>query len=109
MCNVLYDTMGARPDVDVTDPAQITEIYGLLAQVTVDGETDMSITDSYHHVIFHLQDGQTVGFSFEGEDILSKYRGTYPDNYQVSGAYPLWSAVRAIQDDYIAKTGASGA
>ncbi|MBQ6395467.1 MAG: hypothetical protein IJH87_03900, partial [Atopobiaceae bacterium] len=65
-CNVLFDQGGGLPDVTITDPETITEIYELLSGVSVGLESPMSITDSYHHVIFTLQDGTTVGWGFEG-------------------------------------------
>ena len=99
-CNVLYDTMGARPDVDVTDPAVITDIYNALSRVTVVAPSDMSVTDSYHHVSFKLQDGTSVGFSFEGDGLLSGGR----KNYQVSGTGELWKLVRSIQDESMSKS-----
>lgn len=96
-CVVLYDQMGTRPAVTVEDVETISKVYNLLADVTVGAKSPMSITDSYHQVAFKLQDGTTVRFSFEGEDLLSCDR----DNYEVSGAGPLWAFVRAIQDDYL--------
>ena len=96
-CDVLYDAMGTRPAVTVDDPELIARIYELLSQVTVDGPSNTSITDSYHHVTFTLQDGATIGYSFEGEELLSLDR----ENFAVSGAGPLWSLVRQLQDEVI--------
>lgn len=96
-CNVLYDQMGARPSVMITDPATITEIYELMKDVVVIGKTNMSITDSYHHIFFTLQDGSTVGYSFEGEGILCVGR----DNYAVIGTELLWQRVRMLQDEFM--------
>ena len=68
--NVLYDQSGSRPDVDVTDEETIRQIYAGLCRIEAVGETDMSVTDCYHHVIFTLQDGTQVQFAFESEEIL---------------------------------------
>ena len=99
-CNVLYDQMGARPDITVTDPATITRIYELVKSINVMGESGMGITDSYHHVIFELQDGTKVGFSFEGEGNLAKGG----KNYYVMGDAALWSYVRRLQDGELTDT-----
>jgi hypothetical protein len=69
-CNVLYDTMGARPSVEVTDEETIKQIFELLCEIEVVGPSEWSITDCYHHVFFELQDGTIVGFRFEGEELL---------------------------------------
>jgi hypothetical protein len=89
--------MGERPTVTITDAATITEIYDLITNAVVIGKTDMSITDSYHHVFFTLVDGSTVGYSFEGEGILCVGR----DNYAVIGTELLWQKVRALQDEFV--------
>ena len=44
-CSVLYDQMGARPSVTVTDARTMREVYKKLARMHVEGETNMSITD----------------------------------------------------------------
>ena len=96
-CNVLYDQMGALPEVTVTDPETIAELYNRLSQMIVlEGGRAMSITDSYHHIYFTLQDGTVVGWSFEGEGSLDKgSEGLYP----VSDEGGLWSYVRELQDE----------
>lgn len=93
-CNVLYDEMGGRPVVDVTDPKTITRLFELASQIKVVGETNISVTDSYHHFYFTLQDGSAIGFSFEGAGIV--YMGR--TNYEVSGDGALWSYVRELQN-----------
>ncbi len=95
-CNVLYDQSGSLPDVTVTDPETIKEIYALLQEVFVpEGGRSMSVTDSYHHVIFTLQDGTKAGFNFEGIHNL------YLDgkNYSVIYDDALWMYVRQLQDE----------
>lgn len=96
-CTVLYDQMGALPSVTVTDSRTIREIYKQLARMHVEGETDMSITDSYHMVAFELQDGTTVAFNFEGEGILVRGR----QNFAVTGGDKLWENVRYLQEQYL--------
>lgn len=93
-CSVLYDEMGSRPSVTVTDAQQIREVYDRLARMRVTGESDLGVTDSYHHVSFELQDGTTVSFAFEGEGILVRGK----QNYAVVDQGDLWSYVRYLQD-----------
>ena len=93
-CNVLYDEMGSRPEVTVTDSETILDLYNRLALMSVGEKSEMSITDSYHHIRFTLQDGTTVGWSFEGENLLNI--GT--ENYEVKDEGNLWSAVRSQQE-----------
>lgn len=94
-CTVLYDQMGSLPSVTVTDENTIAEVYDLLANVVVEGESQYSLTDNYHSVSFVLQDGTKVWFSFEGEKILSRGR----TNYDIEGSGPLWAYVRTLQAD----------
>lgn len=96
--NVLYDQMGSRPDVDVTDEETIRRIYEGLCRIEVVGETDISVTDCYHHVVFTLQDGTKVRFAFESEEILDCGGGR---RYSVTGGSELWSLVRDLQDAQI--------
>ena len=103
-CNVLYDTMGARPDVEVCDPDQIVEIYNRLAEMKAMGTSGMGITDSYHHVIFYLRNGSSVGFSFEGEGLLNVGKTTVA----VADYGQLWPLVKQIQDDYIERAKSKG-
>lgn len=98
-CSVLYDEMGARPEIILTDPEQITEIYNLLSDITVNKKSEMSITDCYHHVVFKLQDGTFVRFNFEGKELLSLDR----ENYEVSGGQALWSLIRSMQEEIMEK------
>lgn len=93
--NVLYDAMGSRPDVKVTDAETIKELYRRLTQMTVDGETDMSVTDAYHHIYFSLADGTQVGYSFEGEDILV-WQGK---NYTITDRGGLFPYIFRLQDE----------
>ena len=81
-------------DVTVTDQETIRNIYGQLADITVGDKTDMSVTDSYHHITFRLRNDTYVSFYFEGEDIFC----CGEDNYTVSGSRNLWNTVRQLQD-----------
>ena len=69
-CHAMYDEMGARPEVVMTDPAQVTEAYNRLSQMTIGGPTDYSVTDCYHYIFFKLQDGTSVGWRFESAECL---------------------------------------
>lgn len=86
--------MGSRPDVTVTDPVTIAQIYDMVKAIQVVGPSGMSITDNYHHVSFKLQDGTQVGFGFEGEGNLVAGK----TNYLVVGDTQLWSFVRRLQE-----------
>ena len=103
MCNVLYDQGGALPAVDVFDPDEIVELYNLLSQVTIEGPSEMSVTDAYHHITFELQNGLQVSYSFE-DNLLVRKDG----NYEVANAAPLWAKVREIQDAYLARAAEKG-
>ncbi len=96
-CTVLYDQMGSRPSVTITDARTMREVYKKLARMLVEGETNMSITDSYHYVLFELQDGSKASYAFEGEDVL--VRGG--QNYAVQDRSGLWQYVRQLQEDYL--------
>lgn len=99
-CNVLYDQMGSLPDVTVTDADTIGLIYKAVAGIEVVSPSGMSITDSYHHVYFELQDGTKTGFSFEGAGNLVRKDA----NYAVTGDAELWAIVRALQNNQSADT-----
>ena len=96
-CDVLYDEMGGRTSVVTEDPSTITELYNLFTQITVGEKTDESITDSYHHVIFTLQDGTKVAFSFESD--IWCYGSGIEDRVKVNASGPFWKKVRKMQDE----------
>lgn len=96
-CTVLYDQMGARPSVTVTDARTIRNVYKKLARMRVAGETNMSMTDSYHLVSFELQDGTTASYRFEGEGVLVQK----DHNYAVEDRGGLWAYVQTLQERYI--------
>lgn len=100
-CNVLYDTMGARPSVEVTDEETIKQIFELLCEIEVVGPSQWSITDCYHHVFFELQDGTIVGFRFEGEGLLVGSE----TNYELKGGNDLWALVQDLQDQQMEPDG----
>ena len=93
-CELLYDQMGSRPAVTVTDSKEVAEIYNLFTQMTVVGSTNESITDCYHHVYFKLQDGTEVRFNFEG-DIWCYSEDV---RYQVQNSGKLWNKAKQLQD-----------
>ena len=93
-CRAMYDEMGARPEVVMTDPDQITEAYNRLSQMTIGGPTDYSVTDCYHYIFFKLQDGTSVGWHFESEQYLC----WGPGNYEVTDAGSIWTMVKGLQD-----------
>ncbi len=92
-CTALYDQMGALPSVTISDEAGVREMYELVSNIRVLGESGMSMTDSYHFVFFELQDGTVVGFRFEGAGNLVR-PGT---SYYVQGDAAIWEKVRALQ------------
>ena len=94
-CYVMYDEMGSRPEVQVTDPEMLKEIYKRFSQMTVGAKTDTSVTDSYHYIIFILQDGTEVSWGFEGTGLLSRGQ----ENYEVSDEGGLWEYVRRLQEE----------
>lgn len=100
-CNVLYDSMGSRPDVTVKDPEVIRDIYERLCAVTVGEKTSDSVTDAYHHVTFRLRNDSYVSCYFEGENLFCWGK----DNYSVSGSGPLWSYVRQLQETAMRESG----
>ena len=93
-CHAMYDEMGARPEVVMTDPAQVTEAYNRLSQMTIGGPTDYSVTDCYHYIFYKLQDGTSVGWRFESAECLV----WGPQNYEVTNAGSIWTMVRGLQD-----------
>ena len=94
-CRAMYDESGARPEVVITDPEIITEFYNRVGHMIIGEESQESITDCYHYVMFTLQDGTTVGWSFEGTGLLvSGY-----SNYEVLESGGLWGRVREMQDE----------
>lgn len=93
-CRGMYDEMGARPEVEITDPKLVTEAYNRVGHMIIGDRTDESITDCYHYVYFELQDGTKVGWNFEGGGILC---WGY-DNYEVLETGGIWGMIRELQD-----------
>lgn len=93
-CSVLYDEMGSRPEVTVTDEELIKDLYNRLGHITIKGETNTSITDAYHHISFELRAGTVVTYNFE--DTLWCHNGI---NYETEGSGRLWSKVRELQEE----------
>lgn len=87
---VLYDEMGANEPYETTDQDEIRTIYKGLKNITVTGESETSLTDSYHFVEFTFADGTSYGYRFEGTELLCY--GT--ENYDISGGEELFSFMR---------------
>lgn len=96
-CDVLYDEMGGRTSVVTEDSATISDLYNLFVQITVGEKTEESITDSYHHVIFTLQDGTKVEFSFESD--IWCYGSGLEDRVKVEGTGPFWKKIKEMQNE----------
>ena len=95
-CFARYDQGGAGPEVTVTDPETIAEIYDQLSVVTVAEETNESVTDCYHCVVFTLEDESTVSFTFEN-DIW--YYGSNPEmRFKVENTKGLWNLVKELYE-----------
>ena len=94
-CDVLYDQMGSRPSVLVEDENTIIQLYNLFSQIHVGEKTNESVTDCYHYVLFELQDGTKVGFSFENDIWIY---GNDDERVKVLDAEPFWKMVRSLQD-----------
>lgn len=91
----LYDQMGANPVITTCDADTIRSLYDLLGAVKVTGETQMSITDSYHHIQFKLSEDLSVCYSFEGSDIWC----CGGKNYGLSGSRELFAAMQKLTDE----------
>lgn len=87
---VLYDQMGSNTPYQTTDQNEIRTIYKALKNITVTGESEMSVTDSYHYVTFTFEDGSSYGYRFEGTDLLCYG----DDNYDISGGDDLFGFMR---------------
>ena len=92
----LYDQMGSNPEITVTDPEQIRELYRLLSLVTVAGETDMSVTDCYHYIQFKLAEDLYVHYSFEGSEIWRLEE----KSYTIENNNKLFSFMQELTEEY---------
>ncbi|MGN0702752.1 MAG: hypothetical protein ACI4KL_06240 [Lentihominibacter sp.] len=69
--NLLYDQGGGNEEIESSDPDVIRQAYKAMKNITVlEDEVNLSVTDSYHHVYFTMEDGSRAGYSFEGEDVI---------------------------------------
>ena len=93
----LYDQMGSNPEVTITDPEKIRELYQLLSMVTVAGETNESITDCYHYIQFKLADDLYIRFSFEGSEIWCYEK----QNYSIENSKKLFSFMQKLTAEYL--------
>ena len=96
-CQVLYDFRGTRPEVTVTDPQTIIRIYNRLADVHIKDEQDKTIEGGDHHIIFNLQDGSSVSFEFQGENLFRKDGR----NYLVDDSEDLWAFIFDLQEAFV--------
>ena len=96
----MYDEMGSRPEVTLTDQELIIALYNYLAHVRVPGEPGMYVTDCYHYVGFKLQDETYVTFRFEDSNLVWG-----PENYAIEDDGALWSYIRALQDEIMNERG----
>lgn len=94
--NILYDQMGANPDITIRDAETIRALYDLLRAVEVTGETNESITDCYHHIQFKLAEDHYVYYSFEGSEIWCY--GTR--HYSIRNSGKLFSLMRELTEEY---------
>ena len=74
---LLYDESGGNDPYQTTSQDEIRTIYKALKNITVTGESETSVTDSYHHVTFYFEDGGSYGYSFEGTGILVQDEARY--------------------------------
>lgn len=95
--DAMYDEMGARPLITLTDPEAITEMYNRFGKMTVGEATEETMTDRYHFIEFTLQDGTHVSFSFEGP--IWHYGNTVRNKVSDNGG--LWQTVKELQDQLI--------
>ena len=88
---VLYDQGGGNEPYTTTDQEEIRAIYKALKNITVTGESEMSVTDCYHFVSFEFEDGTSYGYHFEGTDLLC-----YGDsNYEITSAGDFFDFLRS--------------
>ena len=92
----LYDQMGSNPEITITDPEKIQELYQLLSMVTVTGVTNESITDCYHFVQFKLADDLYIHYSFEGSEIWC-----YGEHsYSIENSKKLFDFMNELTEEY---------
>lgn len=92
---ILYDQSGANMPVVSKNPKVIEKAYNSAQKIVILGDSNMSITDSYHYIYFVMDDGTSCGYSFEGDNILvyegdSDKLGEYK-NYSVKGTNDIWA------------------
>ena len=67
---VLYDQGGGNAPYKTTDQDEIRTVYKALKNITITGESDMSVTDAYHYVVFDFGDDTSYGYRFESTEFL---------------------------------------
>lgn len=98
---ILYDQMGSNPEITITEPEKIRELYQLLRSVTVIGETNESITDCYHYIQFKLAEDCYVRFSFEGSEIWCYEK----QNYSIGNSQKLFTFMNELTNEYLNQEG----
>ena len=91
----LYDQMGANPVITTRDEDVIRNLYDLLKSVEVTGETQMSITDCYHHIQFKLAEDHYILYRFEGSEIWC----CGDKNYSLSNSRELFNTMQKLTDE----------
>lgn len=95
--NLLCDQGGGNPEIVSEDADVIRQAYKATKNITVQGKSNESVTDSYHHVYFTLEDGYEIGYYFEGEGILvyTEEKG-HKARYSIAGSRALWELYREL-------------
>ena len=91
----MYDQMGSNPEITVTDPETIQQLYKYLSQIRVKKETYESITDCYHYIQFKLADDKYIHYSFEGTDIWC-YNGK---NYSIENSGAMFGLIKQLTEE----------
>lgn len=99
--DILYDQGGGNSSIESEDQAVIKKAYKALKNVVVLKPSMMSVTDSYHHIVFTLSDGTEVGYSFEGTGILVYSNSDSSEdngNYSVEGSEGIWALYENLRE-----------
>ncbi len=88
---VLYDQGGGNLPYKTTDQDEIRTVYKALKNITITGESDMSVTDAYHYVTFTFNDDTSYGYRFESTEFLC-FDGS---NYTIAGSGDFFDFLRS--------------
>lgn len=92
----LYDQMGSNPEITVTDPDTILELYNRLSLINVIGESPESITDCYHYIQFKLSDDCYICYSFEGSELWCYDH----KNFSIENSNKLFTYMSDLTQEY---------